>query len=150
MIRWGVVRQGDRARSGTSLWWLRWMAEFYTDPRNVQPHPRSELLCIRDTGGQAERTIAIEGVGDALAKVVVVDSVSGADGSFAWASPKAAAPAAVCLGRIGNGEARRNIFVIPRPVRLESVGLSRERKAHQRLIGLTGEHVLPAPLEPTI
>src|SRR4029077_4489269 len=100
---------------------------------------------IRLQGAQAERAVAVERVDDALSEVIVVDPVSGADGTLARLAEQMTEPAAVSMWRVGDGEAGGDVFVVPVPVRPLAIGVARKHELNVRdLIGLSGFHCVRA------
>src|SRR6266446_10715762 len=82
--------------------------------------------------------------------MVVVDAITAANGSFAGSSEKLMEDAAIGTGRPREGDAGRNILVVPVPIGPLSVGLSGEVELDDGGIGLAGEHGLPALIEPVM
>src|SRR5882724_5650053 len=105
----------------------------------VQPREARGFIYVLDAGGiflcgrQSVRPLPIEGVDDALAEVVEVQAVSGSNGGLP------------IVRRVGNGQARRQIAIVPVPNRFSVVGLARENK---RDVGLGNEalRLIPSPL----
>src|SRR4051812_9447743 len=103
--------------------------------------PRSAIGAFRARGvsnarGQAECSILVEGVHDPFAEVVIVLAVPGADGSLPWATEQLLPEAR----RVGDGEARRKVGVIPIPVRLTAIRFSANIKGDGSIVSLAREH----------
>src|SRR5258708_4386031 len=82
--------------------------------------------------------------------MVVVDAITAANGRLPCSSEKLMEDAAIGTGRPGEGDAGRNVLVVPVPIGLLTVGLSGEIKLHNGSISLAGEHGLPALIEPVM
>src|SRR5258708_40352920 len=82
--------------------------------------------------------------------MVVVDAVTAANGGLPDYSEKLTEDAAIGTGRPSEGDAGRNVLVVPGPIGLLPVGLSRKIELHDGSIGLAGEHGLPALIEPVV
>src|SRR5258707_2556290 len=82
--------------------------------------------------------------------MVVVDAVTAANGGLTDSTEKPTEDAAIETGRPGEGDAGRNVLVVPGPIGLLPVGLSREIELHDGSISLAGEHGLPALIEPVM
>ena len=79
---------------------------------------------IREGGGQAEGSVLIKGVHDALSEVVVEHSETAANGCLV-------------VGRVGEGYARSHVGKLRGPIRLEPARLTAGGKLDVRLYCLT-------------
>src|SRR5260221_13385109 len=94
--------------------------------------------------------MAIKGIGNSSPKMVVVDTVTAANGGLTDATEKLTADAAIGTGRPGEGDAGRHVLVGPGPIGLLPVGLSRAIELHDGSISVAGEHRLSALIEPVM
>src|SRR5208337_2972611 len=101
---------------------------------------RLDASGIADCGRQSERAVAVECVGNAFSEVVVVDAIAGPNGSLSCTSQQPPGPSAIAAGRVSKSDARGDVLVIPRPIRLLAVGLSGERKLNDRIVDLASQH----------
>src|ERR1700733_10223879 len=102
---------------------------------------------IADRRRQPPRTLPVERIDDSLAEVVVVKSVTEANRTLAPVAQKGAPEAALRVGRVGDGETRREIPVVPTPVRLLSIGLAGKIEGKVRLVNYALIHIGDAILK---
>src|SRR5258708_20467322 len=89
-------------------------------------------------------------MGNATRKMSVVEAVPAANGGLTDATEKLTEDAAIGTGRPGEGDAGRNVLVVPGPIGLLPVALSREIELHDGSIIMAGDHALPALIEPVM
>src|SRR5712691_8667183 len=82
--------------------------------------------------------------------MVVVDTITATNGGLAGSSKELMENAAIGTGRPCEGDAGRNVLVVPVPIGLLPVGLSGKVELHDGSIGLAGEHSLAALIEPVM
>src|ERR1700691_4903995 len=105
---------------------------------------------IADRRRQPPRTLPVERIDDSLAEVVVVESVTEANRTLAPVAQNGAPEAAIRVGRVGDGETRREILVVPGPVRLLSICLAGKSECKVRLVNYALIHIGDAILKPLV
>src|SRR6266567_1989795 len=88
---------------------------------------------IYELSGQTEGTVLVEAVHDSLAEVIVVESISAPDRAFSRAAEQSMQNAAAGMRRVCKGKAWSEVFVVPGPIWLLSVGLPGERHRDRHL-----------------
>ena len=84
---------------------------------------------VADRCSETPRTLPVKRIDHALPEVVEVESISRPDGSLPRIPEQRVQKPARRMRRIGDGETGRKIFIIPRPIRLLSIRLSRKIEA---------------------
>ena len=82
--------------------------------------------------------------------MIVIDSVTASDRRFARAAKELVEDAVICARRPGECEPRRNVLIVPVPVRLLSVCLSRKIELHGWSVCLAFLHASETPAKPVI
>jgi len=77
---------------------------------------------IDNVRGQAEGTLPIKTIDNTFAEVIEVDAIPAPNRALSVVAEKLMHNAALEIGRIAKGESRREILVIPIPVRLAAIG----------------------------
>src|SRR4030095_13439289 len=101
-------------------------------------------------GNEAEGTLAVVGVDDALPEVIVVNTGTPTDGRFSGATEKAAEQTIFVSGRIRHRNTRRDVFVVPSPVAGLAVRGAGKIHREQWIERVALHHVLHARVEKVV
>ena len=79
--------------------------------------------------------------------MIIVDSGADANGTLAWSTKNRAKQSLFVPRRIGKRNARRNIFIIPTPVGLASIGFAAKDHREVCVVNNSVHHILHALVE---